>query len=63
MIFEEGRSMSMSFKNYRKNARIATRHLLAHHGKDFVNYYVGKINATTNEVQVSMVLAEVRQAI
>ena len=55
--------MSQSFRNYRKNARIATRQLLAHHGKDFINYYVGKINATTNETQVSMVLAEVRKAI
>lgn len=55
--------MSQSFKNYRKDARTACRQLLAHKGADTVAMFINRINATTSEGQLCIIMGEVRRAI
>jgi len=56
--------MSQCFKEYRKDARVATRQLLAHKkDANLVQSFIDRINATTNDRQVSMIMAEVRSII
>lgn len=55
--------MAEEFKAARKLAREATRDLLCCHPEDVVNSYIKRINATTREVEISWILAEVRSII
>lgn len=56
--------MSQCFREYRKDARVATRQLLAHKKDEtLVQSFIDRINATTNDRQVSMIMTEVRNAI
>ena len=53
--------MSQSFKLYRRNARTVTRQLLIQQPNEVVAEFIQRINASINEAQVSIVLADVRQ--
>lgn len=55
--------MSISFKNYRRQAFTAIRQLLCCEEKSVVDFFIAKAKQTTTEAELSRVLVEVRNYI